>query len=317
MLRYVTHRIIQLIPVLFIMSLIVFSFIHLIPGEPVDYMLGFEATEEAKAMLRSELGLDRNIFIQYISWISRVLQGDLGKSILSHQPVLTTILEKFPATIALALAATFVSFFIALLIGTIAGANRGSYKDLSVLIIALVWVSIPTFWWGIILILIFAIYIPAFPSMGYVSLFTDFPEAIRHLVLPAVSLGAVMAGGVARLSRSEVIEQLGKDYITTAWAKGLSRTVVIYKHALKNALIPVFTFTGVQLGHLLGGAVVTEQIFNWPGVGRLAVQAIFARDYPMVQGIVLFVAVVFVLLNLVVDISYSLLNPQIRYEKKE
>jgi ABC-type dipeptide/oligopeptide/nickel transport system permease component len=267
-------------------------------------------------VLTEELGLNRNILVQYLSWIGKILRGDFGKSIISQKPVLPSILLKLPATITLALSATVVAFFVALVVGTVAGASRGSFKDLSVLTMALLWVSIPSFWLGIMLILTFCIYVPIFPSIGYVNVFSDFTGGLRHLVLPAITLGTVMAGGVARMTRSEMIEQLSKDYVTTARAKGLSRRIVIYKHALKNALIPVFTVTGVQLGHLLGGAVVTEQIFAWPGVGRLAVAAIFGRDYPMVQGIVLFVALIFVGVNLLVDISYTILNPQIRYERQ-
>jgi ABC-type dipeptide/oligopeptide/nickel transport system permease component len=276
-----------------------------------------DAAEDSKAALRNELGLDRNLVIQYLIWISKVIRGDLGRSVISQQPVLETILEKLPATAILAVAATTISFTIALFLGTVAGASRGSFKDMMVLIVALLWVSIPTFWLGIMLIIVFSIHIPVFPAFGYISPLQGLSGCLRHLILPAITLGAIMAGGIARLSRSEMIEELGKDYITTAWAKGLSRPMVIYKHALKNSMIPVVTFTGVQLGSLLGGAIVTEQVFAWPGVGRLAVQAIFARDYPVVQGIVLVVAIIFVLTNLLVDISYTFLNPRIRYGTKD
>jgi ABC-type dipeptide/oligopeptide/nickel transport system permease component len=275
-------------------------------------MLGFESNPEARAALRKELGMDRNILVQYLSWGGKLLKGDFGKSIVSHKSVLSTILEKFPATILLAFAATLISLWIAVIVGTIAGSRRGSLTDLLVLVLALLWVSIPSFWLGILLIICFSLHLPIFPSMGYANLFTEFLKGLHHLILPAFTLGATMAGAVTRMTRSEMIEQLSKDYVTTAWAKGLSRKKVIYKHALKNALIPVVTFTGLQLGTLLGGTVVVEEIFAWPGLGRLVIQSIHARDYPMVQGIVLFIAGIFVLINLLMDISYGFLNPQIR-----
>jgi peptide/nickel transport system permease protein len=316
MLKYILNRFIYLIPVLFFMSVVVFMFIHLIPGEAVDYILGLESTPETRTELRKELGLDRNIVIQYLSWAGKIVVGDFGKSVVSKKPVLDTILEKFPATILLAFAATLVSLIIGLIAGTIAAANKGNWKDMGILILSLFWVSIPSFWLGIILILMFSIEIPLFSPMGYVSPLADFWKSMHYLCLPAVTLGAVMAGAIARMTRSEMIEQLSRDYITTAWAKGMSRPVVIYKHALRNSLITVITFTGLQLGTLLGGTVVVETIFAWPGLGRLVIQSIFARDYPMVQGIVLFMAFTFVFINLLVDISYTFLNPQIRLEER-
>lgn len=312
MLRYIFNRLAYLIPVVFFMSLVVFSFIHLIPGDPVDAMLGFEATDQARAAVRQELGLDRNLLIQYGSWAGKLLAGDFGKSVVSRKPVLSLILEKFPATLVLALAATLVAVFLGLLFGTFAASRRNSLMDLSALALALFWVSIPSFWLGILLILIFSLTFPIFPSMGYGNLFSDFLNGLHYLTLPALTLGAVEAGALTRMTRAEMIEQLSKDYVVTAMAKGLPRRVVIYKHALRNSLIPVVTFIGLQLGTLLGGTVVVEQIFAWPGVGRLVIEAIFARDYPMVQGIVLFYAVIFIVVNLLVDISYTLLNPQIR-----
>jgi len=317
MLRYIVNRLIYLIPVLFLMSVIVFSFMHMIPGDPVDYILGLESTEEARTALRAQLGLDRNIFVQYVSWAGKLLQGDFGKSVVSHRPVLPTIIEKLPATMILAFASTLISVIMAFFLGILAASRQGTMTDFTALIVALLWVSIPAFWLGILLILIFSLYWPVFPSIGYANIFTDFVPGFRHLVLPAFTLGAVLAGATARMMRSEMIEQLNQDYVTTAWAKGLPRRAIIYKHALKNALIPVVTFVGVQLGQVLGGAVVVEQIFAWPGLGRLVIQSIFARDYPMVQGIILFLSLIFVLVNLLVDISYTFLNPQIRLGGKE
>lgn len=316
MLKYIFGRLVYLVPVLFFMSVVVFLFIHLIPGDPVDYILGLEATEETRAQLRSELGLDKNIVIQYFSWAGRIVIGDFGESVVTDKPVFSTILEKMPATLLLALAATLIALTIAILAGTVAAANKGTWKDLGVLVMALLWVSIPSFWLGIMLVLLFSLHWPLFPAIGYAPLLTDFWKSLHYLALPSLTLGAVMAGGITRMTRSEMIGQLSKDYITTAWAKGLSRPVVIGRHALRNSLITVVTVTGLELGTLLGGTVVVEQIFAWPGLGKLVVSAILARDYPVVQGVVLIMAVSFVFINLLVDISYTFLNPQIRLSRR-
>lgn len=317
MIGYISNRIVYLIPVLFFMSMVVFLFTHLIPGDPVDYILGLESTPEARAALRTEMGLDRNIVIQYLSWAGKIVTGDFGKSVVSSRPVLSSILEKFPATMLLAFAATLISVVIAIFSGTYAAVNKGTWKDMGVLLLSLIWVSIPSFWLGIMLILLFSLQFPIFPAIGYESMFVDFGKSMHHLFLPAVTLGAVLAGAITRMTRSEMIEQMSKDYVITAWAKGLSKGQIVFKHALRNSLLTVVTFTGLQLGTLLGGTVVVEQIFAWPGLGRLVIQSIFARDYPMVQGIVLFMSFMFVFINLLVDISYTFLNPQIRLGKGE
>jgi ABC-type dipeptide/oligopeptide/nickel transport system permease component len=304
-------------PVLFLMSIIVFLFIHLIPGDPVDVILGVEASQEARAALRAELGLDRNLVVQYVSWIGKLLTGDFGDSVISGRPVISIILEKFPATLLLAFTSILIALFISVVTGTVAAANKGTWKDIGVLTMSLFGVSIPSFWLGIMLIMIFSLNLGLFPAIGYTSVFENFPQAMRHLCLPAITLGATFTSAITRMTRSEMIEQLGRDYIITAWAKGLSRGQVIYKHGLKNSLVTVVTFAGMELGTLIGGTVVTETIFAWPGLGQLVVQSVFARDYPMVQGIVLILSGSFVLINLLVDISYTYLNPQIRFERKK
>ena len=314
MLRYILNRIIYLLPVLFIMSLVVFSFIHLIPGDPVDAILGLNASDEARAAMTKSLGLDRNIAVQYLSWIGGVVSGNFGDSVVSGEPVLKLILEKLPATLLLAFASILVSVFIAVFAGTIAAVNKGNWTDMSVLVVALAGISVPVFWIAILAVLAFSVTWPIFPSIGYVSPLEDPVAALRHLTLPALCMGAALAGAIARMTRSEMIEQLGKDYIITARAKGLSPREVTYRHALRNSLITVVTFTGLELGTLLGGAIIVETIFAWPGLGLTAIQAIFSRDYPMVQGIVLFLAFFFVFVNLLVDISYTFLNPQIRLD---
>ena len=296
MLKYILNRIIYLIPVLFIMSVIVFSFIHLIPGDPVDAVLGMNASDEAREALRQELGLDRNIVVQYLSWIGGVLTGDFGNSVVSYpgEPVLKLILEKLPATLLLAVATILVSIFIAIFAGTIAAVKKGTWTDMGVLVLALAGISIPVFWIGILAVLVFSVTWDLFPAIGYVSPLDDPLKALHHITLPALCMGAALAGAIARMTRSEMIEQLGKDYIITARAKGLSPREVTYRHALRNSLITVVTFTGLEFGTLLGGAIIVESIFAWPGLGRTVIQSIFSRDYPMVQGIVLFLAFFFV-----------------------
>ncbi len=312
MIGYIAKRLLQLVPVLVIMSMIVFMFLHLVPGDPVDAVLGNEATEEAKAALRERLGLDQPMPVQYVLWAGRVLQGDLGHSIVNGTPVLDTIVQKMGVTIFLALGSVLVSAIIAIIGGTIAAARKGSWIDLGILSAALVGVSVPSFWLAILLMLCFAVQWHIFPSIGYTPPGENFADFLHHLVLPVVTLGAIMAGALSRLTRSEMIDQLNEDYILTARAKGVPERKIIYKHALRNALIPVITFAGMELGTVLGGAIIVERIFSLPGLGQLVVESIFLRDYPVVQGTILFLSIVFVLINLLVDISYTLLDPQIR-----
>jgi peptide/nickel transport system permease protein len=317
MLGYIINRIIYLIPTLFIMSLVVFSFIALIPGDPVDAILGLNASEEARAAVRAELGLDRNILVQYLSWAGGIVTGDFGTSLTSGEPVMKLILEKLPATLLLAFASILISVFIAVLAGTIAAVNKGNWLDMGVLVAALAGISIPVFWIAILSVLLFSVHWQILPSIGYVSPLEDPILALRHLALPSICMGAALAGGIARMTRSEMIEQLSKDYVITARAKGLSPNEVTYRHALRNSLITVVTFTGLELGTILSGAIIVETIFAWPGLGRMAIDAIFTRDYPTVQGVVLFMAFFFVFVNLLVDISYTFLNPQIRLGGKK
>ncbi len=309
--RYLIHRLFYLIPVLFMMSIIVFASLHLMPGDAADLMLGQQATAQEKINLYRKLGLDRPLVYQYLNWAGGVLKGDFGNSLVTSQPVLPTILERLPASMLLGSAAALLSMIIGVAVGILAAVNRGSLKDLFALILALLGVSVPIFWLGVLLIMIFSLRLNLFPSIGHVSLFTDIGEGLRHLALPALTLGTNMAGSMARVTRSEMIEQLNKEYVTTAWAKGLPDKIVICKHALRNALIPVVTLTGIQLGAMMGGTVVVETIFGWPGVGSLLMDAILGRDFVLAQGTVLFIAGIFVVVNLMVDITYTLLDPQI------
>jgi len=295
------------------MSVIVFSFLHLTPGDPVEAMLGTEVDQATKAGLRQALGLDRPLFVQYAVWIGRAARGDLGSSIRTHERVSAILGEKLPVTLELTVAASLVGLTIALPAGVLAAVRRNSAIDLGAMGIALAGVSIPSFSLGVMLILLFALRWRWLPSIGYVSFFHDPAGALRHLALPAVTLGLGLAGALTRMVRSGVLEELGQDYVRTAKAKGLSFPSVINRHVLRNALLPALTVLGVQVSVLLGGAVITEQIFAWPGVGQLAVQAVQSRDYPLLQGTILVIAVLATVVQLGVDIGYALMDPRIRF----
>ena len=295
------------------MSVIVFSFLHLTPGDPVEAMLGTEVDQATKEGLRHALGLDRPLFVQYAVWIGRAARGDLGSSIRTHERVSAILGEKLPVTLELTVAASLVGLIIALPAGVLAAVRRNSAIDLGAMGIALAGVSIPSFSLGVMLILLFALHWRWLPSIGYVSLLRDPVGALRHLVLPAVTLGLGLAGALTRMVRSGVLEELGQDYVRTAKAKGLSFPSVINRHVLRNALLPALTVLGVQVSVLLGGAVITEQIFAWPGVGQLAVQAVQSRDYPVLQGTILVIAALATVVQLGVDIAYALMDPRIRF----
>ena len=295
------------------MSVIVFSFLHLTPGDPVEAMLGMEVDQATKEGLRHALGLDRPLFMQYAVWIGRAARGDLGTSIRTHQRVSAILGEKLPVTLELTVAASLVGLIIALPAGVLAAVRRNSAIDLGAMGIALAGVSIPSFSLGVMLILLFALHWRWLPSIGYVSFFRDPAGALRHLVLPAVTLGLGLTGALTRMVRSGVLEELGQDYVRTAKAKGLSFPSVINRHVLRNALLPALTVLGVQVSVLLGGAVITEQIFAWPGVGQLAVQAVQSRDYPVLQGTILVIAALATVVQLGVDIGYALMDPRIRF----
>lgn len=302
-----------MLPVLFLVSIIVFMLIRMIPGDPVLIMLGEEATLEVRAALRHELGLDRSIPVQYAVWVGRVIRGDLGRSIRTHQPVLEAIIQRLPVTFELTLLAMVISLSSALPVGIVAAMFRGSRVDMISTAAALVGISIPNFFLAIVLIFVFALKFGWVPPMGYTPPWQDLAANLKAMILPAMTLGIGAAAVVARHIRSSFLEVLGQDYIRTARGKGLREHRVIFTHALKNALIPVVTIVGLQFGGLLGGAIITETIFGLPGVGRLVIASIFERDFPLVQGVVLFVALVFLFTNLVVDVLYAFLDPRIHY----
>lgn len=313
MLAYLARRALTLLPILLFMSIIVFALIRLIPGDPIDVMYGGEGMDEVRrAALARELGLDQPVTIQYGRWLVRAIQGDLGNSYRAGMPVIQLIGQRLPATLWLCLNAMILSLVIALPLGLLAAVKRNSGADMGAMVFAILGISMPNFWSGILLVLIFSIWLGWLPSIGYVSPFDDFSLSLRHLILPAFTLGWALAGVTTRLARSSMLEELGKDYVRTARGKGLGERSVLLGHTLRNALIPTVTMVGLQLGFLIGGTVVVETVFAWPGVGLLVVDSIFARDYPVVQGVVLVLAVLVVLINLLVDLTYPILDPRIR-----
>jgi peptide/nickel transport system permease protein len=309
--RYIARRLMLTIPVMLLVSVIVFTLINLIPGDPALLFAGNEAGKDVVEALRKQMGLDKPLVVRYLIWLGRLLHGDLGKSVRDGRPVLATLLLKLPVTIELAIVALTVAWTIAVPAGVLAAWKRRSAVDYAATTVALAGISIPNFWLGIMLIYLFAVNLRWLPPSGYIEPWIDPLRSLTLMIMPATVLGTALAALVMRLLRSSMLEVLGSEFIRTAQAKGLSDKVVIVKHALKNAMIPVATVMGLQLGGLLGGAVITEQIFAVPGIGRLAIESILTRDYPMVQGVVLCSATAIVFVNFSVDILYSVLDPRI------
>lgn len=310
--KYIIRRFIVAIPVLLMVSIIVFLLIHLMPGDPALVMLGEEATPEMIEDLREELGLNQPLHLQYLSWLRKVLAGDFGRSILTKQPVVEALIHRLPITIELILLAFLISLLISLPIAVASAVRPNSWIDILGNALATTGISMPSFWLGILLIFLFAIKLRVLPASGFVAVRESLLLNLKHMILPALTLGMWLSASVMRMTRSGMIEVLKQPYIRTARSKGLSEWTVLWRHALKNAFIPVVTILGLQLGRLIGGAVVTETIFAIPGVGQLAVKSIFMRDFPPVQAIVLVMAISMLLSSLVVDIIYSYLDPRIR-----
>ncbi len=309
---YLVRRLLLTLPVLFFVSVIVFSLINLIPGDPARIMLGEEASKDALSALRKEMGLDRPLYVRYLLWLSHVARGDFGRSVRDGRPVLDTLLLKLPVTIELAATSLLVAWVIAIPAGVVAAWKQRTALDYAATTVALAGISIPNFWLGIMMIYLFAVHLRLLPPSGYIEPWIDLTRSLKLMVMPSIVLGAALAALVMRLLRSSMLEVLGTDYIRTARAKGLDDVVVLIRHAMKNAMIPVVTVMGLQLSGLLGGAVITETIFAVPGLGRLTVDSILTRDYPMVQGVVLFAALAVVATNLIVDLTYAVLDPRIR-----
>jgi ABC-type dipeptide/oligopeptide/nickel transport system permease component len=304
--RYIGQRILYAIPALWLIVTMVFMLAHLVPGDPVAQMLGEGARVEDLQQLRHALGLDLPLMTQYGRYIAGVLHGNLGESFRFQQPVLKVVTEHYPATIVLAFVSLFICAAIAIPAGVLAAHRRGERTDHVVGVLTLFGLSIPNFALGPILILVFSVILGWLPVSGR--------GGISHLVLPAFTLGAALAAILTRMVRTSVIEELSADYVRTARAKGLSESAVLFRHAFRNALIPTLTILGLQFGTLLAGTIVTESIFSWPGIGRLAVQAIGARDYPLLQGCILLIAVSYVVVNLLTDFVYAVVDPRVRLE---
>jgi len=312
MTRFVARRMLQMIPVLFFVSVIIFVLINLVPGDAARLFLGEEAPPDALAALRHELGLDRPLYTQYLRWVGGMLRGDFGHSFKDNRKVLATVLQKVPVTGELTIAALLIAWTIAIPAGVVAAWRRRTAVDYSASAAALTGLSIPNFWLGIMLIYLFAVHLRWLPASGFVPLSQDPALNLKTIVMPAFVLGVVLAAVVMRQLRSSMLEVLSADYVRTANAKGLGGRVVLIRHALRNAVIPVITVMGIQMGTLLGGAVITETIFALPGLGRLAVESIYGRDYPMLEGVVMFSALAVLAINLAVDIVYSLIDPRIK-----
>lgn len=334
MLRFLLGRLAILIPTFLGVSLIAFSFIRMLPGDPVMLMSGERVmSEERHAAIMHDLGLDRPMPVQYLNYLTDVLSGDLGTSIVTKRPVLGEFLALFPATLELSLCAIILAVVLGVPAGVIAAVKRGTWFDQSIMGVALVGYSMPIFWWGLLLIIFFSGYLQWTPVSGRISLMYFFPpvtgfmlidsllsgqagafkSALTYLILPTIVLGTIPLAVIARQTRSAMLEVLGEDYVRTARSKGLSPYRVIGVHALRNALIPVITTIGLQVGVLLAGAILTETIFSWPGIGKWMVDAVFKRDYAVVQGGLLLIAGVIMLVNLAVDITYGFINPRIRH----
>lgn len=315
MFRYLARRTLALIPIFLLMTVMVFALIRMVPGDPIDVMYGAEGLDEARrAALSRSLGLDQPVPLQYLRWLGRALTGDLGYSYRAGMPVLELILQRLPATVFLSLGALLFSLILAIPLGILSAVKRNSSADLGAMGFAILGISLPQFWSGIMLVLIFAIGLGWLPSIGYVSPLQDPIAFLRHLTLPAITLGWSLAGTTTRLTRSSLLEELDRDYVRVARGKGLRESSVLYVHALRNALIPTITMVGLQLAFLIGGAVIVEVVFAWPGIGLLVVDSIFARDYPVVQGVILTIAIFVVVVNLAVDVVYTLIDPRIRLE---
>ncbi len=306
MLRYLLRRLLLTVPVLLGVATLVFALIHLVPGDPAQAMLGDGAPHEEVVKLQHTLGLDRPLLSQYKSFLAGIAHGDLGTSFRYNTPVTVQIREKFPNTAALALAAMFVAMAIAIPLGIVAAVYRGTVVDYAAMTLALVGICMPNFWLGPLLAILFAVRLGWLPVSGI--------GGLSHLILPAVTLGAALAAVLARMTRASLLEELRELYVLSARARGFSGTRAVVVHAFRNSLIPIVTIIGLQFGAVLTGTIITETIFAWPGIGRLLIQAINFRDYPLVQGCILFISVTYVAMNLLTDLTYGLLDPRIRYD---
>lgn len=307
MLKYSVKRILGMIPLLFVISLIAFMFVHLIPGDPARLIAGTDATIEEIENIREKYGLDQPLYQQYFDYMANLFQGDLGQSIVTGRPVLDMLVERFGPTLSLTFASMAWALIFGLLIGVISAVKRNKWPDHLSMFLAVSGVSIPSFWLGLMMIQLFSVQLGWFPTGGI--------GGFETYILPSFTLGAGVAAIIARFTRSSLMDVLKEDYIRTGRSKGLTEFKVINRHAVRNALIPVVTMSGLQFGFLLSGSIITETIFSWPGLGRLLINSITARDYPVIQSEILLFSLEFLLINLLVDLLYGFLNPKIRYEE--
>lgn len=301
---FIGRRVINAALVLFALSILVFSILQFVPGDPALTVAGMGASEADIAIIRQQLGLDQPVFVQFFTWIGGIFRGDWGASIVSREPVLPILLSRFGMTMLLAVAGMFFAAVVGILLGVNAALRANTSADVGLSVIALLGVSAPIFWIGLLLQLLFSIQLGVLPATG--------SGTFWHLILPAIAIGGNSIGIIMRMTRSSLLEVLRQDFVRTARAKGLARNVVIYKHALRNAFIPVLTVIGVQFAYLMGGAVLIETVFVWPGIGKLLADSVFRRDFPVVQGAILMIGFFFVLVNTLVDLAYSLVDPRIR-----
>lgn len=306
MVRYFLKRCMTMVPVLLVVSILACGFVHLLPGDPARMMAGQDADAQTVEMLRKQLGLDRSLPMQYVQYMRNVLHGDLGISLKTKQPVLHEIALRYYPTMILAVAGMFWSVIIGVFFGAVAAIYNGKWQDHTAMIVSVSGISVPQFWLGLLLIQLFAVHLGWFPVAGYSGKFSE-------LVLPSLTLGATVAAIMSRFTLSAFLDVLGEEYISTARAKGVKERIVMWKHAFRNALIPVVTMVGLQFGFLLGGSVVVETVFAWPGLGRFMIEAVAVRDYPVLQALLLLYSFHFVFINLLVDMVYALINPEIRY----
>ena len=318
--RYIFHRLLQLIPVLFLVTVFVFLIVQIIPGDPVLVMLGVDPetggryAEEQYTALKRQFGLDQPIYVQYYNWLKRLLTGDLGLSLQSRRPVLDILVERYPATIYLAIVALATGLLIAIPAGLVAAVRQNTVADYAAMGYAMWGIAMPNFWLALMLIVLFSVKLGWLPSIGYASPLESPLKFLQHVFLPAIVLGTDLAASLTRYVRAEMLEQLKQDYIRTARAKGLPPPIIFVKHALRNSLIATVTVVGLQIARLLGGSTIIETVFTWPGVGSLLLEGIYSRDYPIVQGSVLVIALTYVVINLIVDILYKWLDPRIKLE---
>lgn len=314
MTRYVFRRILNVIPTLFIVAVIVFAVTRVIPGDPAATLLGPQASVEEIEKMRIQMGLDLPILQQFWNYLTNLFKGDLGFSYAYNVNVTDLILERFPNTIVLTISALIIALLVGIPAGIISAYKRNTFADYFVMVISLIGVSMPVFWLGVMLVLVFSVNLGLFPATGMGDWNEGAGVFFKHLVLPSVTLATIPMANFSRITRSSMLEVLSQDYIRTARAKGLKESVVIWKHALKNALNPILSVLGMQVAGLLGGSILTETIFSWPGMGRLVTDAIDRRDFGVVQGVVIFIALIYVVTNLIIDILYKVVNPKISYE---